>query len=340
MSKNQIIRSLALIGFVILVCLIRNVLLPIVIGILLYYVLHPLVCKLADKRPKGLGINRILAIIIAFLVSIAVFSIAIIFILPSFTAEFALLINNTPHYLSQIKGLFDSVQKWHAVANLPNSIDNIALNVMQNLLNLVSLFSQQIVNISLAILSRLIYIVIIPLITFFMLKDDEYLSKGLINLAPKEQQAFCSIVLDKIDAILKNYVIGQTILCTIVGLLTSLVLYFLGIKFYVILGLVAAVSQLIPNIGPFIGAAPTLLISLIISPLLALKVLLFYLILNVLIVAVLAPKILGDKLNLHPLTIVISVLVLGEIAGLWGLFFAPPIVAILKVLYLELQKTD
>jgi predicted PurR-regulated permease PerM len=204
---------------------------------------------------------------------------------------------------------------------------------------MVSLYTQQTVNLAVGIVSRFVYLIIIPLITFFLLKDDQVLAKGFISYLPEEHQTVTAKTLKQIDDVLKNYIVGQAILCTIVGMFTSIVLFLFGIKYALILGIIAAVAQLIPNIGPFIGAAPALVVALLVSPVVALQVLIYFMILNILLIAVLAPKVLGDKLNLHPITIVLSVLILGELAGMWGLFLAAPIVAILKILYLEIKNS-
>ncbi|MFH0886991.1 MAG: AI-2E family transporter, partial [bacterium] len=84
-------------------------------------------------------------------------------------------------------------------------------------------------------------------------------------------------------------------------------------------------------------AIPALAIALFISPSIALKVLLLYVIIQLILMYILGPKILGDKLNLHPLTIVLSVLIFGTLMGVWGMLFAAPITAIIKILYLELS---
>ena len=336
MSKNQITRLIALILLGIFIILIRNVLFPIVISILLYYILNPLVSRLSGKWPGGLGLNRILAIVLAFLVTIAVIALALLFMIPPLAEELTGLVTNIPVYLSQMQVLLDSLDKWQVSINLPKEADALVLGVMQNMLGLISAFAQQTVNTTVGFLSRFIYLIIIPLMTFFMLKDDVNLAKGLIEYLPQAHRKIAARTLKQIDLVLKNYIVGQAILCTIVGVLTGLGLTVLGIKFALILGIVAAVSQLIPNIGPFIGAAPAVIVALLMSPMQALGALIFFILLNILVVAVLTPKILGDKLNLHPLTIVLSVLILGEIVGMWGLFLAAPIVAILKILYLEL----
>jgi predicted PurR-regulated permease PerM len=255
--------------------------------------------------------------------------------IPPLAEELAVLVGNIPTYISQMQTLLDSLDKWQ-VSNLPKEVDSMVLGAMQNVLGLITTFAQQSVNTTVGVLSRFIYLIIIPLITFFLLKDDATLAKGSVQNLPEAHRKIAARTLQKIDTVLRNYIVGQALLCVIVGTLTGLALALFGIKFSLILGIVAAVAQLIPNIGPFIGAAPALIVALIMSPILAAEVGIFFLLVNSLIVAVLAPKILGDKLDLHPLTIVLSVLILGEIAGMWGLFLAAPIVAILKILYLEL----
>lgn len=336
MSKNQIARLIALILLGVFIFLIRNVLFPIVISVLLYYILNPIVVRLAEKKPKGLGLNRIISIVIAFILLILVVTAALVFIIPPLVEELGVLASHIPQYLADAQNLLDSLDRLQSRIDLPKEVDNMVLDLLRNVFGLISAFTQQTVNVAMGALSRVIYVIIIPLMTFFLLMDDSTLAKGLVANLPEAHRKIAARTLKQIDQVLKNYIVGQAILCTIVGLLTSLALALFGVKFALILGIVAAVAQLIPNIGPFIGAAPALIIAVIMSPVMALEVTIFFLFLNVLIVAVLAPKILGDKLNLHPLTIVLSVLILGELAGMWGLFLAAPIVAVLKILYLEL----
>lgn len=123
-----------------------------------------------------------------------------------------------------------------------------------------------------------------------------------------------------------------------IGIVTGVGLYLLGVKFFLVLGLIAAITELIPFIGPLIGAIPAVIVALLVSPALAVKVTVFYVVLQSLGAYVLVPKLMGNKLDLHPLTILLALLILGNLIGVWGIFFAAPITAILKVLYLELRK--
>ncbi len=338
MKAQQITRIVTLVLLLVFLYLIRNILFPLIFAGIVYYLLIPLVNRLSDKWPKGWGLNRDLSILIAFIVFILVIIAAFQFIVPPFADEFGQLMANSPQYVKQVEQAVDSIRQWRSGAQLPKEVGDVVSASLQNFFGYMVQFVQQGANALINMLSGIIYLVIVPIVTYFLLRDDRNIVAGVIQLLPRDHQEVTKKILKQIDEILKNYVTGQLIICSLVGLVIAAGLYLLGIKFALILGLVAAVSQLIPNIGPFIGAIPSLIVALLAAPLLALKVLLFYLVINVLVMTIVGPKVLGNKLNLHPLTVVVSVLVFGDLMGVWGFFFAAPITAILKVLYLELRS--
>jgi predicted PurR-regulated permease PerM len=338
MSRNQITRVITLLLSLIFLYLIRGALFPIILGILLYYILDPLADLLANKRPKGAGLNRDLAIVMAFAVLILLVALVFEFIITPFTAEFRLLVSNAPIYLAQLKSLYHSFQGWQAGMHMPKEISYLFSALVQNVINYFSHAAQQSANSLLGMLSRFVYLVITPIITYFLMRDDKNIAQGVIGLLPDDHRAITVRILKKIDGVIRNYVIGQAILCTAVGVMCGLGCFLLGIRFSFILGITAAIAQLIPNIGPLIATLPALAIASLASPLLAFYVLVLYLIINALMISVLGPKVLGNKLNLHPLTVVVSIVVFGELMGVWGFFFAAPIVAIIKILYLELRN--
>jgi len=338
MKAKQITRIVALLLLFVFLYLVRGILLPLIFAGIIYYLLNPIVNRLANKWPKGLGLNRDLSIFLAFILFVLVMLAAFQFIVPPFADEFGQLMTNSPQYIGQIRQMADSLRQWQLGNHLPKEISDVASSAIQNMFGYMLQFVQQGANALINMLSGIIYLVIIPIITYFLLRDDKNIVTGAVQMVPKEHQEVTTKILKQIDEVLKNYVTSQLIICSLVGAVVAVVLYLLGIKFALILGLVAAVSQLIPNIGPFIGAIPALVIALLASPLLALYVLIFYLIINVLVMTIIGPKVLGSRLNLHPLTVVVSVLVFGDLIGVWGFFFAAPITAILKILYLELRS--
>ena len=318
--------------------MIRGALFPIVLAVILYYVLNPLADRLSDRWPKGAGLNRDLAIVISFALLILLVFLVLQYIIPPFAREFRQLAANAPQYISQLRAQYELLQRWEAGIFLPPAISDLAGTFLRSIFNYFAAACQQGMSGLFGLLSRAIYFVITPIVTYFLLRDDRNIAKGAVEMLPREHRDVAVRVIVKIDDVIRNYVVGQAILCTAVGLMCGLGTFLLGVKFALILGIVAGIAQLIPNIGPLIATIPALVVAVLSSTWLAASVLILYLAVNAVTIGVLAPKILGDKLNLHPMTVVISIIVFGELMGVWGFFFAAPIVATLKILYLELRN--
>ncbi|MBN3033642.1 MAG: AI-2E family transporter [Candidatus Saganbacteria bacterium] len=338
MSRNQIVRTVALLFLLVFLYLIRGALLPILLGVVLYYILGPLAGRLTAKWPKGAGLPRDLAIVIAFAVFLVLAALLLQFIIPPFSREFGSLGANSSHYLAQAKALFRTIQAREAALNIPAEISGFLSALARNLIDFLAQLVRQTANSLLAVLSRSVYLVITPIIVYFLLRDDKNIFKGVVELAPRDQREISARILKEIDGILRNYIIGQAILCTAVGVMCGAGCWLLGVRFALVLGVVAAIAQLIPNIGPLLATLPAMGLALIDSPLLACYVAGLYLAVSALTIGVLAPKVLGGRLNLHPLTVAVSIVVFGELMGVWGFFLAAPIVATIKALYLELRN--
>ncbi|NQT30667.1 MAG: AI-2E family transporter [Candidatus Saganbacteria bacterium] len=340
MDRRIISRLIALVLFCTFLYLIRGVLFPIVISIILFYVLDPLVQKLSNKWPKGLGINHIVSILIAFLVFTIAVSLFVTIILPPLMSEFDMLVVNLPQFFAGAQQMLSGMQDWYTKVTIPDAINNIIIGALQNILNIIIGFAQLTASTLMGMLSQFVLLIIIPILTFYFLKERGNIIDGIVKLAPEAHRKKLMEIFVPLDGVLHNYVLGQLTLCAAVGFFTGLGLYFLGIKFFVILGLIAAVCELIPCIGPSIGAAPAVVISFFISPWLALKVIVWYIIVQSTETAFLTPRIMGKRLDLGPITVILAILVLSQLIGLWGMFFATPIVAIIKILYLQLRKAD
>lgn len=340
MSNKQITRLVVL--FVSLLCLYlaRGALLPIILALVLFYSLHPLVKLLAKLLPKKFVLGKDLAIIISFVVFAALCLLVFEFVVPPFTEEFSQLSLNLPQIIEQLRALAQSGQQWYAGFRLPTQIDLALSDGLNNAFHYLSTFCQQLVVNLVRLLSQFIGFIVIPVIVYYLLKDDDKLPAGLLKLVPKEHQNISSALISKTSYILRSYVEGQLVICSLIGLVTGFGLYLLGIKFFLVLGLIAGITELIPIVGPIIGAIPAIIIALLVSPSLAVGVIIFYVVLQTLGAYVLVPKLMGNKLDLHPLTILLGVLILGNVIGMWGIFFAAPIIAIVKVFYLELRKSS
>lgn len=328
MKRVDLIRIGVFLALVAFLFYIQQILYPIIIALVLYYILSPLARSLSKKMGPSLAAG--LSLVIFFLAVIIFFS----FIIPPFAGEFSNLINQLPQYIETVKDIFQKIGIWRQ--GIPEPISNILSNGVENILNFMVDFAQKAAVALISVLSQFINLIIIPMIAFYLLKDASSISRGLRDLLPQEHREVFARITLQISQVLNNYVRGVSLLCLIVGTACGLGLYLIGMKYYLILGAIATVTEFIPIIGPFLGAVPAVIVAFWVSPLAALKVVILYLAIQMVENSVLAPKIIGKKLNLHPLTIIISILVLGKLIGAWGLFFAAPIAAILKVFYLEL----
>lgn len=318
---------------------VQDSLLPVIISIILFYIINPLTMLLSKPRPKGLGLNKTLAIFLSALLLTIIATLVISFIAPPFINEFNRLAENLPNFISTTKTTLDKLSLWYQNADLPEQANAILVNSLQNITNYMVNFTRQSTARVAQLLSHFISLITIPIITFYLLKDRKKIFNGIIDLLPKSSQQQVSRMLAKINHLLTSYFKGVFILCLLVGFLCGLGLFLLGVNYFLILGLIAAITEFIPVIGPFIGAVPAIIVALIASPFLALKVILLYIIIQSLENSLLVPKIIGEKVNLHPVTVILAMLILSRLIGAWGLFFAAPIAGIIKILYTEIRQT-
>jgi predicted PurR-regulated permease PerM len=338
MNSKQITRIVFLLLFVALLYFARGALLPIVLSLVLFYALQPPAGWISRLFPKKFAFGRDIAIIATFIIFILFVILAFEFIVPPFVEEFNQLSINLPQFIAQTQEVIRSSQQWYAGFRLPEEVNAAVASGLNTSFGYISSFLQQMVVGLIGILGQFIGLIVIPVIVYYMLKEEDTLIEGMMKIVPREHKEFLRTVLEKTNLILKNYVEGQIVICSLIGIVTGLGLFLLGVNFYLVLGLIAAVTELIPFIGPLIGAIPAVIIALLISPALAAKVIVFYIILQSAGAYVLLPRIMGKKLDLHPLTVLMALLILSNLIGVWGIFFAAPITAMLKVLYLELRK--
>ncbi len=154
---------------------------------------------------------------------------------------------------------------------------------------------------------------------------------------PVKVRGIVKNVFEDIDKILARYIISQIILCLIITILTFLVLVGLGIKLPILLSLINGFFNIIPYFGPVIGSLPAILIAFTKSPKTALWALILLYSIQQIEGDILSPKITGDSVDMHPLTVILLLLIGGKIYGFLGMVLAIPIGVIMKIIYEDLN---
>ncbi|MCG0276390.1 MAG: AI-2E family transporter [Thermosediminibacteraceae bacterium] len=341
-DRKFLCRLFLFITFIFLIALIYkvrdkvyNVVFPCSIGVLIAYILNPLVVYLTTK-----GFKRHVAVALIYFILICAIAVAMFYVVPVIITELNKLIETVPFYAKQVQDFFYTLKKEYK-DNLPVGLQEVIdrnITLMESiLLNLL----QNLVERLLSWFSGLWSFILGPIIGFYILKDLDNLKSSLAKYIPLAYRDSFFQWIKKIDSTLGHYVRGQLIVSLIVGILTSLALYILGIDFALLIGILAGITNIIPYFGPIIGAVPAITITLLKYPHKVLWVVGAFALIQQIESGIISPQIMGEHLGLHPITVILSLLFGGTFFGIWGLILAVPSAALLKaVINTVLQKFE
>lgn len=334
LQKRRILVIVALAGVFGLLYLGRGALFPFIISGISAYLLYPVVKTIESLMPwreRWPGASHISAIFVIYVLTIAVAAGLLALIVPPAFREATDFLDSLPELYS---GARDTVEGWNRVYSerIP---EDIRLQIEESLSGLGTI----VIDIAEAILAQtvstvsntftlVIGLAIVPVLLFYFLKDKELAIESLYALLPKNTRRHTRNVVGIINQALGAYIRAQLILMFFVGLLVFLGLFLLGIKFPLLLGLVAGVFELVPVVGPLLGAIPGILVTLATSPSDIVWVVLIYFGVQLIENSLLVPRIQGDAVNLHPAIIMVVLIVASETFGVFGVIAAVPVAGV------------
>lgn len=312
-----------------------KILFPAVAAFALAYLFHPLVGYLQRK-----GFNRALSVLTVILTTSLLTFFAGIFFVSSIAREFQSVEINLPEYAGRLYGIIpEGAKQYLGIETTEKAYRQMQAFLVQ--LRGVSFdvaretfsFLKQAVTSSLAFILSILGYVVIPLYLYYFLKDMPRIHEGIINLVPERHR---STLLDKsgeISEILSGFVRGQLTVCAVLAVLYSVGLLFIGIDLAVVIGTLSGILFIIPYIGTMFGIVFSVVMAVLkfhdfLHPLLCLG---WFVLVQALEGAVITPKIVGDRVGLHPVVTIIVLLVAGQLFGIIGMLLAVPAAAVLKV---------
>ena len=179
--------------------------------------------------------------------------------------------------------------------------------------------------------------VVIPFVLFALLKDGPTLRRRLLSVVPNRYFEFAMTVVYKVDASLGDYLRGQAFVALLVGTSTAIGLGIVGVNYYLVLGLVTGLANFVPYIGFFVSAGLTIMVSIVTTGGMdqVLSIVFVFIVLQSIENIVFQPWITGKNVSMHPVLVLLAILVGGRVAGVLGMALGVPTAAILKVLFLE-----
>lgn len=321
-----------------------GVLMPFILGALIAFILNPAVKRISGlllkyAKIKHDKLRKALSICIAYLFVLALLGVFFFGVIPQLAASITDLVNYIPEGVTQISKFIDNLSEHFP--NLDMDILRDAINnAIPDFINYAKDFATNLVpalyQLSRTILQWLLNIVIAVIVSIYMLTDKRPLVNSFRALVyafvPVKHISATVEVVKEANRIFSSFVVGKAIDSTIIGLICFFFMTILQLPYALLISVIVGITNMIPYFGPFIGAAPGVVILLMISPLKALIFMIMILLLQQFDGLILGPKILGDSTGLKPLWIIVAITIGGSIGGVLGMFLGVPVVAFLRYL--------
>jgi predicted PurR-regulated permease PerM len=315
-----------------------GVILLLVLSIFFAYLVSPLVEFIRRPRQvskRTIAIPRSLAIILAYVIILGAIVLAITAILPSLGNQF-------PEFASQAKGYWKTLgermqqlNEFSRSRNMPKPLVDAANNAIPRIVEKISLTASEVVSAVLGYVTFIPWLVLIPILAFFLLKDVESFRRSALQMLPRGRWRWRGDeFFQDVNTTLAAYIRAQLTACLIIGLICSLGFFVLGLPGWLVMGFMAGVFEFVPLVGPLLIAITAALLALLhAGPFSAFLILLFLGVLRIAQDYFIYPRLIGQGIHLHPLAVIFAILSGAELAGVAGIFLAIPVVAILTVSY-------
>jgi putative permease len=327
-DPNALMLLFFIISSAVILYVFGGILMPVIVAIVIAYLLDVPVTKM-----ENMGVRRWLATSFTLVIFFLICFILAISLIPIITKQSVSLVKEIPL-------IWASAQAW--IASLPAKYPGvIEVEFIQTATagvndRLVS-FGQQLLSASFSSLGNiaalLIYMILVPLMVFFMLNDKLGFMRSISSLLPKERRLITQVG-EEMNMQIANYIRGKVIEIVIVGAVSSVAFSILDLRFAVLLGVLVGFSVLIPFIGAAVITIPVAIVGLFQFGLTSefAYLMIVYFIIQALDGNLIVPILFSEAVSLHPLYIIVAVLLFGGLWGFWGVFFAIPLATLVKAL--------
>ncbi len=331
-TKRLVVVGLIII-FLLLLYLFRALLPPVGIAVVLAYLLKPV----ADFVQRRTRLPRTLAVMVVYAVLLLLLSTIPVVVVPYAVNWVGWLSENLQQLADQLVGFLSQP---FSLMGYSLSLADMVGDIQGTLQDLVQPFATQTVNLVLNVLSSLLWVISITVISFYLVKDADRLREFLDSVAPPGYTAELRDLREAVNQVWKAFFRGQVVLGIIIGLVVWITMSIVGLPQAGLMGLLAGLLEVIPTFGPILATIPAVLIAFFLGsvylPLsnfwFTVLVLGIYIVIQQLENAYLVPRIMGRRMQLHPVVVFIGVLAGGLVAGTIGVLLAAPIAGTFRVL--------
>lgn len=325
-----IISSLA--ALVWIIARFSQIIAPLVIAVILAYVLNPPVRFLTART----RLPRTLVVASVYLTLIVILSLVIGAFVPSLIQQVTSI---DVDLQASVEGISRFFERPLFIFGFSIDLLDVYQEVSGTVENIVSPLASQTVSFLFGLASGFAWLVFVLIVSFYLLKDLGKFGRSIYGLVPGDYRDEVRRLGEEVNVIWNAFFRSQLVLCAVVGTVVGVTMQVVGVRNALILGIIAGVLEIIPNIGPVIAAIPAVLIAyfqgstylLLSNGWFALLIAGLYVVIQQLENNILVPRIIGRSLNLHPLVVIVGALAGANLAGILGMFLAAPILASLRI---------
>lgn len=323
-------------GILPIIMTILQVMLPFFIGFIFAWLLNPIINLLQEK-----GMKRSLAVVLVYLMLAVIIYLFCLAVIPSLITQLNEFAKMVPDYINDLGSWVNDI--FDKISNSTNiDMETVRLNFMTSVEDwgrgIATDLPTTLITLVQNVVSGIGKFLIGLIIGFYLSLNFNNVNKVLMGIIPIKIRKDAERLLSNISEVLYNFLNG-TLLLTILLFIVSLIGFsIIGLKTPILFALFCAVTNLIPYIGPYIGAVPAILIGFTQGTTTGILVAVFILICQTVDGNILNPIVIGKKTDLHPVTIIVSLLIFEYFFGIIGMIIATPVVAVLKVIYVFLDE--
>ncbi|RYL94736.1 AI-2E family transporter [Sporolactobacillus sp. Y61] len=301
---------------------------PFAVAGIIAYLLHPLI-----KRLSVMGVPR----------TIAILGVYVLF----FSMAGLLLFKGGPAFIHELRGLNDEFVRYqkmyqsqvdHVYGSTPEAVHDQVNKALARIQHATGRFADRLMDWCTGFIQSLFTLIIIPFLAFYFLKDSEKIKRGALHLIPRKWRNQWTGLFTEMDQSIGLYIRGQLTVCAILAVLASIGLWILKVRYPIVFGVFIGLTDLIPYFGPLIGAAPAVLMAATQSFYAVIGVVLMIFLIQFLEGNVIEPLVVGKSVDIHPLYIMLSLGVGGEIAGIVGMLLAIPCFIVIRIGFIHMKK--
>ena len=315
-----------------------GVILLLVLSIFFAYLVSPLVDFLRRPRQiaqREIAIPRTLAIVLSYVIILVALVVAVTVVLPSLGNQFPEFATQARGYWKTIGERSQELNEYFRSRRMPGPLVEAANTAVPRVVEKISTTASEFVSASLSYLTFLPWLILIPILAFFLLKDVDSFRRSALQMLPRGRWRWRGDeFFQDVNRTLAAYTRAQLTACLLIGVICSIGFTLLKLPGGLVMGVMAGVFEFVPLAGPLLIAVMAALLALLhAGPFSMLMVLLFLGVLRIVHDYFVYPRLIGSGIHLHPLAVIFAILSGAELAGVAGIFLAIPVVAILTVSY-------